>query len=169
MSDTSQNFTQEDFKNLETCVELAEESYDAGDEPFGAILIDNETGKLLAQARNHVNRINPLAHPEIALVQWAVSNLSKEERKNTTVYTSGEHCAMCSAAHAWAGLGEIVFLSSAKQLHEWVKEIDTVASPVNSLPISEVTNGIKTRGPIEGELFDRIKKLQIKYHQKRAE
>ena len=30
-----------------------------------------------------------------------------------TVYTSGEHCPMCSAAHAWVGLGRIVYAVSA--------------------------------------------------------
>lgn len=31
--------------------------------------------------------------------------LTAADRAAATVFTSGEHCPMCSAAHAWAGLG----------------------------------------------------------------
>jgi len=30
--------------------------------------------------------------------------MTPAERLQATVYTSGEHCPMCAAAHGWAGL-----------------------------------------------------------------
>ena len=72
----------EDTRWLGRCVELAGQALDAGDEPFGS---------------------------EFAIARWSVTNLSPEERAAATVYTSGEHCPMCAAAHAWVGLGRIVF------------------------------------------------------------
>ena len=38
-----------------------------------------------------------------------MAHLPLAERATTTVYTTGEHCAMCAAAHAWAGLGRVVY------------------------------------------------------------
>ncbi len=49
--------------------------------------------------------------------------MTPEERSKTTVYTSGEHCPMCAAAHGWVGLGRIIYASSSEQLVQWVSEM----------------------------------------------
>ena len=152
------NITEDDKKYLRRCLELAEESVKAGDEAFGSVLV-NEAGEIIAEARNRVKEINVLAHPEIELAKWAAENLSKSERSKTTMYTTGEHCPMCSAAHGWVGLGTIVYLSSAKQLGEWQKEFNIPSAPINFLPVEEIIKNIEVRGPAEGELLEKIKKL----------
>ena len=75
-------------------------------------------------------------HPEFAIARWAAANLAPPERARATVYTSGEHCPMCSAAHAWVGLGRIVYATSSSQLTEWRAEWGAPPSPVAPLPIS---------------------------------
>ncbi len=45
------------------------------------------------------------------------------ERVRATVYTSGEHCPMCAAAHAWVGLGRIVYAASSAQLTQWLQRL----------------------------------------------
>src|SRR5690625_6419316 len=87
-----------DYKHLERCIELAKIALDKGDEPFGSILV-SEDGEVLKEDHNRVASGDNTQHPEFALARWAANNLSPEERKKATVYTSGEHCAMCSAAH----------------------------------------------------------------------
>lgn len=91
------NIKATDEQYLRSCLELAAESVKAGDQAFGSILV-NTDGKIIAEARNRVNEKNALAHPEIELAQWAAENLSDQERASTTMYTTGEHCPMCSAA-----------------------------------------------------------------------
>lgn len=150
-----------DTKYLEQCLVLAEEALIAGDKPFGSILVNSE-GRVLAEARNRVNEINALAHPEYELAAWAAKNLSKEERSNTTMYTTGEHCPMCSAAHGWVGLGTIVYLSSAAQLNQWLKDINQPPSPIKLIPVQEIILGIEVRGPGDGEMLKKIKDLHIK-------
>ena len=87
-------------------------------------------------------------------------------RAKAVVYTSGEHCAMCSAAHAWAGLGRIVYISSSKQLSTWMDEMGvTSTSPINSLTIQEVAPNVAVDGPIVG-LDEEIKVLQQRSLQK---
>lgn len=149
-----------DYPYLEQCLILAKVAYDAGDEPFGSVLV-NEQGEVIFSSRNRAKEISPLAHPEYDIAQWAVQHLSIAERKSARVYTSGEHCPMCSAAHAWAGLGGIVYLSSAQQLSEWRALAGLHTSVINFHPIQDIIPGIELRGPGEGELLEEIKQLQI--------
>ena len=102
------SLTADDLSFLVRCVDLAEQALDAGDEPFGSLLVD-ASGAVLREERNHVGGGDRTRHPELALAVWAASALSPEERGRATVYTSGEHCPMCAAAHAWVGLGRIVY------------------------------------------------------------
>ena len=55
------------------------------------------------------------------------------ERAEATVYTSGEHCPMCAAAHGWAGLGRIVYATSSEQMTGWLAELGVGPSPVLQL------------------------------------
>lgn len=73
---------------------------------------------------------------------------------------------MCSAAHAWAGLGRIVYISSSKQLGEWLQEMGIEStSPINPLAIQQVAPNIPVEGPIAG-LDEQVKRLQQRSMQK---
>ncbi|WLP94060.1 nucleoside deaminase [Psychrobacter sp. M13] len=150
-----------DKKHLQRCIELAAEALAAGDEPFGSVLVDAD-GTVMNEDRNRANTVDATYHPETAVARWAAQNMTADARTQATVYTSGEHCAMCSAAHAWAGLGRIVYISSSKQLGEWMAEIGaTSSSPISSLSIQEVAPNIPVEGPIAG-LDEQVKALQIR-------
>ena len=154
-----------DKKHLQRCIELAEEALEAGDEPFGSVLV-NADGKVMNEDRNRANSVDATYHPEIAVARWAAQNMTAEQRAKAVVYTSGEHCAMCSAAHAWAGLGRIVYISSSKQLGEWMAEIGaTLDLPLNPLAIQEVAPNIEVKGPI-AEFDQQVKALQIRAQQR---
>ena len=147
----------EDLGYLRRCVELARSALDAGDEPFGSLLIDAD-GKTRFEDRNRVQGGDATRHPEFEIARWATSNLSPAERVRATVYTSGEHCPMCSAAHAWVGLGRIVYAASSTQLTGWRSEWGTAPSPVAPLPISAIAPGIEVDGPAP-ELAEAMKAL----------
>lgn len=144
-----------DIPFLERCLELAEEAVKAGDQAFGSILV-SKNGEILAEDRNRIMQLTRLAHPEYALAKWAAENLSIEERANTTMYTTGEHCPMCAAAHGWAGLGTIVYLSSSAQLAAWFDENNIPKSPVATIPVQEIIHRVEVRGPAGGVLHDRL-------------
>ena len=150
-----------DGQYLKRCLELAAESVEAGDEAFGSVLV-NEEGEIIAEARNRVNEKTVLAHPEIDLAYWSAENLSEDERAKITMYTTGEHCPMCSAAHGWVGLGSLVYLSSAKQLGEWQKEYNLPDARINFLPVEDIIKKVEVRGPGSGELLEQIKHLHQK-------
>ena len=143
--------------HLRRCVELAREALEAGDDPFGSLLVGAD-GTVLAERRNQERTQQPLAHPEIDLARWAGEHLTSEERAAATVYTSGEHCAMCSAAHGWVGLGTIAYAVSSRRLDEWRREWGAGASPVTTLSINEVLPGLTVLGPDPG-LEDEMRTL----------
>lgn len=136
-----------DLRHLRRCVELATEAMEAGDPPFGSVLVAGD-GRVLAEERNRaVATGDPTRHPELALARWAATHLTPDERAIATVYTSGEHCPMCAAAHGWARLGRIVYASSSAQLATWSAELGVKPSLVRPLPINEVVPAIHVDGP----------------------
>lgn len=76
--------------------------------------------------------------------------MTPEERSKATVYTSGEHCPMCAAAHGWVGLGRIVYVSSSEQLGVWLAALGVAPPPVAPLSINEVVPGLTVDGPVPG-------------------
>ncbi|TDC26422.1 tetratricopeptide repeat protein [Streptomyces sp. 8K308] len=151
-----------DLRHLRRCVELAAEALAAGDEPFGSVLVGAD-GTALAEDHNRVADGDHTRHPEFALARWAAANLTPAERAAATVYTSGEHCPMCAAAHAWVGLGRVVYASSSEQLGEWLGALGVPAPPVRTLPVSEVAPGVKVEGPVP-ELAEEVRELHRSFH-----
>lgn len=137
-----------DHRHLVRCVELAEDAFAKGDDPFGSLLVSAD-GRVLREDQNCAGSGDETRHPEFELARWAGENLTQEERAAATVYTSGEHCAMCSAAHAWVGLGRIVYAGSSEQLRAWRREWGEAPSPISPLPIQAVAPGIPVDGPDE--------------------
>lgn len=135
-----------DLTHLARCVELAREAVADGDEPFGSILVDAD-GNVRFEDRNRVKGGDHTRHPEFEIARWAAVNLSPAERAASTVYTSGEHCPMCAAAHAWVGLGRIVYATSSAQLVAWLAEWEVAPGPVAALPINVVAPGVPVAGP----------------------
>lgn len=152
----------DDLKHLRRCVELASEALEAGDEPFGSVLVSEE-GTVLAEERNRIASGDRTQHPEFALARWAANNMTPDRRAIATVYTSGEHCPMCAAAHGWVGLGRIVYASSSAQLAKWLSEFGVSAPPVKTLPIQEVVPDLLVEGPVD-ELAERVKALHHRLH-----
>lgn len=161
MADNASMISPTDINHLKRCVDLARQALAAGDAPFGSVLVSG-AGTVLFEDHNHVAGGDQTQHPEFAIARWAAANLSQEERRNATVYTSGEHCPMCAAAHAWVGLGRIVYSSSSQQLSEWMAEWGVTPGPVLPLPVNAVAPDVPVAGPVP-ELASEVKELQRRY------
>jgi tRNA(Arg) A34 adenosine deaminase TadA len=155
-----------DLVHLRRCVELAREGLDDGDEPFGSLLVD-AAGEVRFEDRNRVKDGDETRHPEFEIARWSASHLTAGERAATTVYTSGEHCPMCSAAHGWMGLGRIVYAVSSAQLNTWRADWGLPAGPVRALSIQEVAPGVAVDGPAP-ELEDEMRELHRRLVERRA-
>ncbi len=135
-----------DLKHLARCVELARTALENGDAPFGSVLVGAD-GRVRYEDRNRTGSGDLTRHPEFAIARWAATNLAPVLRVRTTVYTSCEHCPMCAAAHAWVGLGRVVYATSAAQLHQWMTEWRVPMPPVAALPITTVAPKVVADGP----------------------
>jgi tRNA(Arg) A34 adenosine deaminase TadA len=158
--------TETDLRHLRRCVELATEALDAGDEPFGSVLVAGD-GRALAEDRNRVASGDRTRHPEFELARWAAVNMTPEDRAAATVYTSGEHCPMCAAAHGWVGLGRIVYVCSSEQLGGWLRELNVLPPPVRTLRIQDVVPGVQVEGPVL-ELAEQVRELHRRFHSRSA-
>ncbi|MBC9822314.1 nucleoside deaminase [Terrabacter sp. MAHUQ-38] len=150
-----------DLVHLRRAVDLARLALDRGDEPFGSVLVSGD-GQVLFEDYNHVVALEATQHPEFAIARWAGGNLTADERAAATVYTSGEHCAMCSAAHAWVGLGRIVYAVSSAQLGNWRSAWGSAPSPVAPLSIRDVVPEAVVDGPVP-ELEDEVRELHERF------
>jgi tRNA(Arg) A34 adenosine deaminase TadA len=150
--------TEPDLPHLRRCVELAAEALAAGDDPFGSVLVAAD-GTVLHEDRNReASLADPTRHPEFELARWAAEHVAPADRASTTMYTSGEHCPMCAAAHGWVGLGRIVYASSSEQLTAWRAELGAPDSPVRAISINDLVPGVEVDGPAP-ELADQVREL----------
>ena len=150
--------TDTDVRHLRRCLELAREGLEAGDEPFGSVLVD-ASGEVRFEDRNRVAGGDQTRHPEFEIARWAAEHLTPEERAAATVYTSGEHCPMCSAAHAWVGLDRIVYLASSAMLTAWRQEWGLPPGPVRPLAINDIAPDVPVDGPGPDDLVEEIREL----------
>lgn len=151
--------TAADLSYLRRCVHLARIALDDGDEPFGSLLV--HAGAIVFEDRNRVAGGDATRHPEFEIARWAAEHLTPAERAEAVTYTSGEHCAMCSAAHAWVGLGRIVYAGSTEQLVAWHTEWGVAPAPVTALPIHAVAPSVPVSGP-EPSLADEVRALHAR-------
>ncbi len=124
-------------------------------------------GTVLAEDRNRVASGDRTRHPEFELARWSAAHMSPADRAAATVYTSGEHCPMCAAAHAWVGLGRIVYVASSEQLTAWLSELGVPAPPVRTLPVQEVAPGVAVAGPVP-RLAEEVRELHRRFHRGRG-
>lgn len=156
----------EELPYLRRCVELAAEALESGDEPFGSVLVAGD-GTVLAEDHNRVASGDRTRHPEFELARWSAAHMSPAERAAATVYTSGEHCPMCAAAHAWVGLGRIVYVASSEQLASWLAELGVPAPPVRTLPVHEIAPEVAVAGPVP-RLAEQVRELHRRFHRGRG-
>ena len=151
-----------DLQHLRRCAQLADIALKAGHGPFGAMLV-GANGQTLYEDHNRVTDDDQTLHAELGVIRWAVANLAPVQRIRTTLYTSCEHCPMCAATHAWAGMGRIVYATSNVQLTDWLISWDVPAPPVVMLPVRSVAPRAVLDGPVP-ELEEEIKALyEVRY------
>lgn len=115
-----------------------------GDYPFGAVIVRD--GSELARGRN-LGRTNddPTAHGEMMAIRRCLAAHGSSALRGSTIYTSGEPCAMCMGAILWSGFGRLVYAASVTQLATRIDQImlssAEVAAKTPFAPIS-ITGGV---------------------------
>ncbi|MEU5722068.1 nucleoside deaminase [Micromonospora sp. NPDC047738] len=108
--------TETDERHLRRAIALAAAAREAGDGPFGSLLVDTD-GRVLAEEVNTERTDDDItAHPELKLARWAARHLAADAAAVATMYTSCQPCGMCATAIERSGLGRVVYALSAEQL-----------------------------------------------------
>ncbi len=100
--------TDEDF--MQIALKQAKKAYTQDEVPIGAVIVDPDTGKIVAKAYNkteHGN--NPTAHAEITAINKACKKLSSKRLWNLDLYVTLEPCTMCAAAISFARIRRLIF------------------------------------------------------------
>ena len=85
---------------------------EAGEVPVGAVIVDGESGRVLASTHNRVERDrDPTAHAELLAIRAAAAALGENARgkalSGCDLYVTLEPCPMCAQAIAFARLRRV--------------------------------------------------------------
>jgi len=90
----------------------AAKAAEAGEVPVGAVIVDGESGRVLAAAHNRVESDHdPTAHAELLAIRAAAAALGDNPRgkalSGCDLYVTLEPCPMCAQAIAFARLRRV--------------------------------------------------------------
>ena len=98
----------DDVKAVERCIEIATAAGQAGEQPFGSIVVRGD--EIVGEGENCVARtLDPTAHAEIIAIRRACQSLGRIDLSDCVLYTSGEPCWMCSTAIRITGITRVTF------------------------------------------------------------
>ncbi len=99
---------------MRLAIALARENVNRGGGPFGALIVEADSGKVVAPGVNLVMPLNcSQAHAEIVAISIAEQvrgcyDLGAPDMPALQLVTSTEPCAMCLGAVAWSGVRSLV-------------------------------------------------------------
>lgn len=95
--------------------------------PFAAVIVDHTTGEVLARGVNGSLQ-NPMLHGEAVAINDYIARHGNKDWTRSTLYSTGEPCAMCCGALAWAGVPRVVWGSSVAVIRKsGIPQIDISA------------------------------------------
>lgn len=128
--------TDADLAHLARTVELAWLSREAGNHPFGAVLVGAD-GTVLVEAGNTVGTTGDVTgHAETNLVRLATTTVDRALLPGSTLYSNAEPCAMCAGAIYWARIGRLGYALSERELYDMIGPDDR--NPTLLLPSRQV-------------------------------
>ncbi len=93
---------------MEHALAEAEKGAAAGEVPVGAVLVDGETGAVLAAAHNRVEIDNdPTAHAEMLVIRAVAATRGEARLASCDLYVTLEPCPMCAQAISFARLRRV--------------------------------------------------------------
>ena len=99
-----------DASHLRHSFEVAARAREAGNLPFGCVVVD-DAGKVVIEQGNLALRPvrDATAHAEAVAAGRAARQYGPQVLAGFTLYSSAEPCAMCAGAIYWAGIGRVVY------------------------------------------------------------
>jgi tRNA(Arg) A34 adenosine deaminase TadA len=91
-------------------LEAAQEAANRGEVPVGAVLVDSQSGDVLAIDGNRVEALHDAtSHAEMLVIRAASQQLQSPRLGNCDLYVTLEPCAMCATAISFARIRRLYF------------------------------------------------------------
>ena len=104
-------FSSQDKLFMERAIELAKESFDDGEVPVGAVIVQNEM--IIGEGKNKVIFENDVtSHAEINAIRAASKKIKNYRLNDCSMYVTLEPCHMCAKAAVDARMSYVIFGAS---------------------------------------------------------
>ena len=104
-------FSSQDKLFMQRAIELAKESFDDGEVPVGAVIVQNET--IIGEGKNKVIFENDVtSHAEINAIRAASKKIKNYRLNDCSMYVTLEPCHMCAKAAVDARMSSVIFAAS---------------------------------------------------------
>jgi tRNA(Arg) A34 adenosine deaminase TadA len=111
-----------DLKFIRMAIDLAWNARDKGNQPFGAVLVDEDQKEILVAENTVITGMDVTGHAETNLVRSASNKFDPQYLAKCTIYTSTEPCPMCAGALFWLNIRRVVYGLSMSSLYLLVGE-----------------------------------------------
>lgn len=116
----------------------AQEAFDHGEIPIGAVVVCND--RIIAKAHNRTEALTDVtAHAEMQAITSAADYLGGKYLPECTIYVTIEPCLMCAGALGWSQIGRIVY-GAADNKRGCFSYFNPEKSPIH--PKTIVTSGV---------------------------
>lgn len=119
-SDRADPVMMSDEDYLRHAIGVARQAREAGNHPFGAILVSPDGDVLMEVGNTHADAGDRTGHAERVLMTRASLAYPVELLASCTMYASAEPCAMCAGSIYWAGVGRVVYGLSERALGQLI-------------------------------------------------
>ena len=115
MKNEAEIISDHDHRFIRLAIEEAGRAREAGNEPFGAVLVKD--GILAASGQNQVfTRNDPTYHAELGLIRAFCREKRISDLYGYTLYSSCEPCVMCAGAIFYANISRLVYGVTLEEL-----------------------------------------------------
>lgn len=105
---------------LRIAIDLAQQGRNAGEHPFGAVLVYEDRVVHKGYDRS-IEMCDPTAHVELQVIREYCTSAQKMSLDGYTLYCSTEPCVMCAGAIHWSHISRVVFSVSQAMLQQLSK------------------------------------------------
>jgi len=127
---------------MELALTEARRAVEVDEVPVGAVIVDNETGRVVAKAHNQRETLqDPTAHAEVIAITQAAAHYGSWRLTEATLYVTLEPCLMCSGAIVLSRLPVVVYGAVDPKAGAHRSVYDVLENEANN-HVPKVTGGI---------------------------
>ena len=147
---------------MKEALKAAQDAYDAGEVPIGAVIVHN--GEIIGRGFNRRNTEgNPLCHAEIIAINEAAHFMGDWRIEECTMYVTVEPCPMCAGAIVQARIPRVVYGAKNPKAGCAGSVLDVLNEPKLNHQV-DVTEGVlkEACAAMMKEFFKRFRKKEKK-------